>query len=120
MEFSPRQMLRCAAALLALLCAAALLAHPEDEFCVPGEDSLDPELCRMLAEMDSQDGAYNQSRPILDAEGNERGFGSTLGLYVVIGINHILPGGLDHPDPKQKPLRIQGQIQVTRAHTRNE
>ena len=96
MTLASRPIIRSTAAVLALLCAVALFAHPEDEFCTPGDDNLDPDLCRMLAEMDSPDGAYDQSRPILDADGNERGFWSTLGLYVAIGVNHILPDGLDH------------------------
>ncbi|MEM9303334.1 MAG: HupE/UreJ family protein [Pseudomonadota bacterium] len=89
---------RAIIALLAMLLALTAFAHPEDEFCTPGEDSLDPELCQMLAELDAKDGAVDQSdlRPILDEEGNERGFWSTSTLYVWIGINHILPGGLDH------------------------
>ncbi|MEL7187774.1 MAG: HupE/UreJ family protein, partial [Pseudomonadota bacterium] len=98
MTLTTQQVFRTTAALLALLLTLALFAHPEDEFCTPGDDSLDPELCRMLAELDSKDGALNQSdtRPIMTADGVERGFWSTLGLYIVIGINHILPDGLDH------------------------
>lgn len=81
-----------------MLFAVTAHAHPEDEFCVPGEASLDPELCRMLAEIDARDGALNQQDigPILDDQGNERGTWSTLSLYVVVGVDHILPGGLDH------------------------
>jgi hypothetical protein len=49
----------CRLILAALVAAAALLApaagsaHPEDEFCVPGETGLDPELCAALAELNS-------------------------------------------------------------------
>ena len=73
-------------------------AHPEDEFCTPGGDSLDPELCRQLAEMDAKDAAAAPADvgPILDARGNVRGFRATAGLYTTIGVQHILPGGLDH------------------------
>ncbi len=85
-------------ALFALAMSAGALAHPDDEFCTPGQDSLDPELCALLAQMDSKDGdlVMADSMPILDADGNERGFWSTATLYVTIGIDHILPGGADH------------------------
>ncbi|MFQ5609182.1 MAG: hypothetical protein ACE5F8_02820, partial [Woeseiaceae bacterium] len=71
-------------------------AHPEDEFCTPGEGSLDPELCEQLMALDSPDGNKLRSQPILDASGDVRGFWSTAALYVTIGIRHILPGGRDH------------------------
>jgi hypothetical protein len=76
--------------------APAAFAHPEDEFCVPGEDGLDPELCAALAALDNPDATAQQLAPILDDEGNVRGVGSTVALYVTIGIRHILPAGLDH------------------------
>jgi len=85
---------RAAAFLLLLAAAAAALAHPEDEFCVPGEDSLDPALCQALAELDNAERIA--SGAILDAAGQPRGFWSTFGLYVGIGVGHILPAGLDH------------------------
>lgn len=72
-------------------------AHPEDEFCVPGESELDPALCEQLAALDSVDG--NKARltePVRDAAGNVRSSASTFRLYVGIGVGHILPGGLDH------------------------
>lgn len=78
---------------LILLTAATLsVAHPEDEFCVPGEDGLDPSLCEALNAMQSGE----STRPLLDDAGNERGAMSTLWLYTKIGVGHILPGGLDH------------------------
>jgi len=49
-------------------------------------------------QLDSSDpisGAVELS-PLLDDAGEVRGFWSTFGLYVSIGIRHILPGGLDH------------------------
>lgn len=77
------------------LTASTVFAHPEDEFCT--EDSgLDPQLCAQLATLDSANATPDQFRPILDAEGRERGAWSTLGLYITIGIRHILPDGLDH------------------------
>ncbi len=82
-------------ALLFLLLAPGILqAHPEDEFCVPGEGSLDPALCAALAELDSADTVASDA--ILDATGQPRSAGSTFGLYTTIGIGHILPSGLDH------------------------
>ena len=86
-----------AVAILALaVVTASVQAHPEDEFCIPGEDSLDPELCAALAELDSPSGRTLDEKPIVDAEGNVRGWWSTATLYVTIGVRHILPDGLDH------------------------
>ncbi len=83
---------------LALLIAVGVLAHPEDEFCTPGEDSMDPALCAALAELDSKEGAIQQSGTpsALDELGAQRSIGSTAALYVSIGVQHILPDGLDH------------------------
>ena len=83
--------------LLACLAMSHAWAHPEDEFCMPGEMSLDPALCEELAALDSKDGKQARlTGPIVDESGNVRGFWSTLSLYTGIGIGHILPGGLDH------------------------
>ncbi len=87
----------CLALAAGLLAWSTLCAHPEDEFC-SGDDGLDPELCAALAEIDSATGDLAPAAldPILDDEGRVRGFWSTLGLYVTIGIGHILPDGADH------------------------
>ena len=83
--------------LSSLFAAWFAAAHPEDEFCVPGEGSLDPALCEQLAALDSADGKEARLvKPILDESGEVRGFWSTFGLYISIGVGHILPGGLDH------------------------
>jgi len=84
--------------LLLLLTGSTALGHPEDELCVPGEDGMDPALCAALAEMNSAEGALSQgdTLPIFDESGNERSFLSTAGLYIKIGIGHILPDGADH------------------------
>jgi len=84
--------------LILLLGSSAVLAHPEDELCVPGQDGMDPALCAALAEMNSAEGDLSQTEmlPILDEAGNERGFLSTAALYIQIGIGHILPDGADH------------------------
>lgn len=86
------------AALAAILVSFAALGHPEDEFCTPGEDGLDPALCAALAELNNAEGDVNQVelKPLLDDAGEERGFWSTVALYVTIGIGHILPDGSDH------------------------
>jgi hypothetical protein len=72
-------------------------AHPEDEFCVGGE-GLDPALCRALqnidrsAEPDPRDIGFSETETIdFDRPAIE-----TFGLYINIGVRHILPGGLDH------------------------
>ncbi|MFK8053836.1 MAG: HupE/UreJ family protein [Woeseiaceae bacterium] len=101
-------------------------AHPEDEFCMPGESGLDPALCEQLAALDSADGKTARLvTPILDDSGNARGALSTFMLYVSIGVNHILPGGLDHilfvlalvlARTKLKPLVVQVSA-FTLAHT---
>mgnify|MGYP001073413242 CR=1 FL=1 len=83
-----------AAALLLLLLPGFALAHPEDEFCVPGESGLDPALCQALADLDSAD--TDASDVLRDSTGAARSGWSTFGLYVTIGIGHILPAGLDH------------------------
>lgn len=84
--------MRTLVALALLVIAVAAHAHPEDEFCVPGEGGLDPALCEALNSMQTGE----PLRPLRDAAGNERSAASTLWLYVKIGVGHILPGGLDH------------------------
>ena len=83
---------------LALLFTAGVFAHPEDDFCEPGDDSMDPALCAALAEMNSAEGKIQQSETasVLDEFGNERSVASTAALYITIGVRHILPDGLDH------------------------
>ena len=81
-----------------LFFASTAFGHPEDEFCTPGEDGLDPALCAALAELNMAEPDVNQQelQPLLDESGEERGFWSTAALYVTIGIGHILPDGADH------------------------
>ncbi len=79
-----------------VVAAPAAYAHPEDEFCGPGGDGLDPELCATLLALDDPNATAEQLGPILDPEGNVRGIASTVALYITIGIRHILPAGLDH------------------------
>ena len=84
--------------LLLFFLSSIAFAHPEDELCVPGEDGMDPELCALLAEMNSSEGALVQdsNSELLAGLDERRGFFETAGLYVRIGIGHILPGGADH------------------------
>jgi hypothetical protein len=81
-----------------MLWATLTFAHPEDDFCVPGDTSMDPALCAALAELNRAEGdiRIQTLAPILDESGNERSVISSVGLYVTIGAAHILPGGLDH------------------------
>lgn len=91
-------MLRLIISVLAALClAGAAFAHPEDEFCTPGS-GLDPALCAALADLDSADTRVDFDDPGFEeiADLETRSAMETLGLYVEIGIGHILPGGLDH------------------------
>lgn len=91
-----RRIQRAVAASILLFFAVTACAHPEDEFCTPGEDGLDPALCEALAELNSADSNQASLKPLLDDAGDERSFGSTAALYVAIGVSHILPGGFDH------------------------
>ena len=77
------------AILLALFLAGNAHAHPEDEFC-QGVEGLDPALCAALAEIDSDD----QISVKEELEG--RTTLQVFTLYITAGVQHILPGGLDH------------------------
>ena len=81
-----------------LLLSGTALAHPEDEICTPGEDGMDPELCALLAEMNSAEGPLTQddNAALLAGLDQRRGFFETLRIYVRIGVGHILPDGADH------------------------
>jgi len=93
-----RNLLRCSLLLIALLASYVVLAHPEDDFCAPGDDSMDPALCAALAELNSAEGSVRLSDmpSVLNELGEERGIAATASLYVSIGVRHILPDGLDH------------------------
>ena len=83
-------------------------------------------LCEQLAAIDSSDGTGPRIvRPMLDESGEARSALSTFGLYVKIGVGHILPGGLDHilfvlalvlTSTRWRPLLIQITT-FTVAHT---
>lgn len=80
-----------------LAVAPSTHAHPEDEFCTP-DGGLDPELCRALRELDRAGPVVRrlpdgQALPELEID---RPWPETLGLYLEIGVGHILPGGTDH------------------------
>ncbi|MEO0818017.1 MAG: HupE/UreJ family protein [Pseudomonadota bacterium] len=78
--------------------AVSAWAHPEDEFCVPGQSALDPTLCEALAALDSVEGGRSLSPEAesLLADLENRSAVETFLLYVYIGFQHILPMGLDH------------------------
>ena len=84
--------------LLLLAIPVLATAHPEDEFCLPGQPGIDPALCRAIAALQQSDvgSAETVLQPLTDEAGNVRGFWSTFSLYTSIGVDHILPGGLDH------------------------
>lgn len=66
------------------------IAHPEDEFC--DQSFSDPLLCSELAQLDRADVSLSQLPTIeLDRSPVE-----TLLLYARLGVEHILPLGLDH------------------------
>lgn len=83
-----------ALALLLSVCGPGF-AHPEDELCHAGPGVIDPQLCALLAEMDRTEGAVVQDELLVVFEA-ERGFMANLTRYVRVGLDHILPGGLDH------------------------
>jgi hypothetical protein len=83
-----------ALALLLSVCGSGF-AHPEDELCHAGPGVIDPQLCALLAEMDRTEGAVVQDELLVVFEA-ERGFMANLTRYVRVGLDHILPGGLDH------------------------
>ncbi|MCR9268837.1 MAG: HupE/UreJ family protein [Hyphomonadaceae bacterium] len=72
-------------------------AHPEDEFCV-GDSGMDPALCRALQNMDRAPDAGARGSGFTETEtiDFDRPALETFSLYVKIGVQHILPGGLDH------------------------
>ncbi|MEM6947823.1 MAG: HupE/UreJ family protein [Pseudomonadota bacterium] len=78
--------------------ADAAWAHPDDEFCMPGQGGIDPALCQALAALDSADGASTLSPAAeeLIADLTSRSPWQTFTLYVWIGVQHIVPMGLDH------------------------
>ena len=91
--------LRSASALVffcALIWSALAVAHPEDDLCDPSRDAMDPQLCAMLSQLNSADGALNQQSTFRVAAIESQGVLDTLGRFVMIGVGHILPGGLDH------------------------
>ena len=69
------------------------IAHPQDEFCGP-DSGLDPLLCQQLSEIDRSFGTGFKS--LLNAQGEVRSPLNSALYFGKIGIQHILPGGLDH------------------------
>jgi len=114
---------------LALACvslAPNVSAHPEDEFCTM-DGGMDPALCRALQEMDRAAGSEDAASDRMQTEtiDFDRPALETFGLYIKIGLQHILPGGLDHilfvlalffSTRRLKPLILQVSA-FTLAHT---
>ena len=101
-------------------------AHPEDELCT-ADGGMDPALCRALQEMDRAGEQTEEEQPYTQTEAIdfERPILETFALYVGIGTQHILPGGLDHilfvlalffSTRRLRPLLIQISA-FTLAHT---
>jgi len=78
--------------LIILFClfSESTFAHPEDEFC--DQSVSDPLLCSELAELD-RTGASLSQLPSIQLD---RSPVDTLLLYARLGVEHILPLGLDH------------------------
>jgi len=72
------------------LLSNSTFAHPEDEFC--DQTMSDALLCSELAELD-RTGANLSQLPHIELD---RSPVETLLLYVRLGVDHILPLGLDH------------------------
>jgi hypothetical protein len=114
---------------LAVLLSASISpasAHPEDEFCTM-DDGIDPALCRALQELDRASDTDNPNSDFTETQkiDFDRPVLETFGLYIKIGVQHILPGGLDHilfvlalffSTRRLRPLLIQVSA-FTIAHT---
>ena len=91
------QIVRLFFALVLTAFPSLVSAHPEDELCLPGASFLDPALCEELMALDRP--GDNRSRvvtPMRDDSGELLGVSQTLTIFVGEGVDHILPGGLDH------------------------
>ena len=119
------QLLAVSLVLALTLASPTAQAHPEDEFCTQ-DGGLDPALCRALQDLDRADGpSSNAQFTETESIDLERPAFETFALYIKIGIQHILPGGLDHilfvlalffSTRRLKPLLIQISA-FTVAHT---
>jgi len=72
---------------------ADAFAHPEDDFCGP-DSGIDPQLCEQLSKLNRADADI--TRPLLDEDGDVRSPLNAAVYFGKIGVQHILPGGLDH------------------------
>lgn len=82
---------------LGVLSPAPAEAHPEDEFCTL-DGGMDPTLCQALQDLDRAGDPTERNSDFTQTEtiDFERPAFETFALYIKIGIQHILPGGLDH------------------------
>ncbi len=67
-------------------------SHPEDDFCQEAE--MDPMLCAQLAELDRASNTI-EGEGLPEIELDRSPF-STFVLYTQLGVEHIIPMGLDH------------------------
>ncbi len=74
------------------LFSAIALAHPEDDFC--NDVEMDPLLCAQLAELDKP--AESKNNLALPEIKLDRSPLETAILYIKLGVDHIIPFGLDH------------------------
>lgn len=74
-----------------LLFSALVFGHPEDEFC--SDADMDPLLCAQLEELDRAATSSNSSLPEIKLDRSPL---ETAWLYTKLGVDHILPMGLDH------------------------
>lgn len=109
-----------------LILVSTATAHPEDEFCTL-DGGMDPALCQALQEMDRPASGDTYTADFTETEtiDFERPAFETFVLYIKIGVQHILPGGLDHilfvlamffSTRRLRPLLIQVSA-FTVAHT---
>lgn len=67
--------------------------HPEDDFCGP-DSGIDPQLCQQLSELNSSEA--DLTHPLVDDEGKALSPVEAALHFGKVGVQHILPGGLDH------------------------
>ena len=98
MKLSWVQISRAVVVVAMLVCSGVVLAHPEDDLCDPNQNSLDPQLCAMLSQLNSAEGALavdQAAMPLTELYASPSAL-DTVGRFIMVGVQHILPGGLDH------------------------
>ena len=98
MKLSWVQASRAVVVVAMLVCSSVVLAHPEDDLCDPNQSALDPQLCAMLSQLNSAEGALavdQAAMPLTELYASPSAL-DTVGRFTIVGVQHILPGGLDH------------------------